>query len=252
MRVLIGLVVVSLATSVALFFKTRSQESRIAELEEAMGKPSPGAAKTGAERGSNAVDSRDMESRLARLEAQLLKAQVNQKLAGAPGKSGVMNPYGEGPEKLVATEGQAAKQSDVLEVLESYDPQVRDRLKAVIQEEQDRLRDERWEMRNQRWAERTQKQIADFSEKAGLSAEQSAEISTLLNSERDQISALFQNARQDMSFGEARNKARELRENNDAKAKEILDEGQYTAFMDMRAESGFGGGRGRRTNRNQN
>jgi hypothetical protein len=229
-----------------------SQVKRIAELETQVAEGGSSAGSPGQEIKGAQTQSRDLESRVARLEAQVLKGQVNTALASNrhPNQAGQM-PAG-GPEKLLATPGQKAESAQILEVLESYDPQVRDRLKAVIQEEQDRLRDERWEMRNQRWQERTEKQISEFSENAKLSAQQSAEISTLLTSEREQISALFQQARQDMSFGEARQKARDLRDENDAKAKEILDEDQITAFMEMREESGFGRGSSRRQSRNQN
>jgi hypothetical protein len=255
MKLLIGLVVGSLAISGGLLVRTLQQGTRITELEEALGKSPARPRSSQAQGDENALDQNDLEGRLSRPEARLTQMQVRGVMNRGPAGGAGVGAEGSGPEKIVDAEGQVPEKGNVLEVLESYDPEVRDRLRAVIQEEQDQIREQRWETRNQRWKERTQKEIRDFAAKANLSAAQSAEISTLLDTERDTISGIFQKARQDMSFREAREKVSALREENDAKAKEILDEEQHAPFMEMREESsmGFGAGRGRnRRQRNPN
>ncbi|MEE8409300.1 MAG: hypothetical protein V3T05_06830, partial [Myxococcota bacterium] len=72
----------------------------------------------------------------------------------------------------------------VMEALESFNPQIGDRLRAVIQEEQERLRDEAREERRERWDERTKERLAKLADDVSLSPHQLSSLTEWLSLER--------------------------------------------------------------------
>ena len=54
--------------------------------------------------------------------------------------------------------------------------------------------------------------------------------------ERERISETFRKAREDMSWGKAREEAERIREETDASAKSLLSEEDYTAWVQLREE----------------
>jgi hypothetical protein len=239
MRILIGLVVILGAACAGLFFTSMSQGKRIAELEAAMGKKSPSGSGTEEKGAVTAFNEKELESRVARLESQLLKAQVALRLAAEKGSD-------EELKKLVAAATDPSAQAgsgNVLDALESDDPEVRDRIKAVIREEQAMLREEERELRQLRRAERIDQKFDEFSTRVNLSEQQNKALSDLLSSEREKIRELRRKGREGDNGIDVRKEAQQLRSENDAKVKELLDDDQYEEFSKVREERGFGGGR---------
>lgn len=134
--------------------------------------------------------------------------------------------------------------SVVRSALESDDPELRDSLRKAIAEEQDTLREERWRERQQRREERTRERIGELAVEADLDATQEEQIEELLLAEIGEVSTLFRDARRDMNWGEARQKAEDLRAETDKKARDVLDEKQFEAYEKMRQDESQGFGRG--------
>jgi len=124
----------------------------------------------------------------------------------------------------------------VMEALESYNPQIRNRLKAVIEEEQDRIREETRHERRKRRDERARQQLAKLAEDADLSPTQVTFLTDRLSLERDLIAEIFREARADHSYGEASDKAQKIRAETDGEVQELLDDQQFTVYQGMREE----------------
>ena len=124
----------------------------------------------------------------------------------------------------------------VMEALESYNPEIRNRLKAVIQEEQDRIREETRQERRRRRDERAKEQLAKLAQDADLSPTQVTFLTDRLSLERDLISEIFREARADHSYGEASDKAQKIRAETDGEVQELLDDQQFTVYQAMREE----------------
>ncbi len=126
--------------------------------------------------------------------------------------------------------------ADLVEILDSDDPEVRDALSDVIRSEMDNHREDRRAERRARWDARTHELVNGFAEKHGLGDSQRQELVTALFDERAQISGWFEEARKDHTFGEAREKAHTLREETNDKVAENLSEEQGEAFRQLREE----------------
>jgi len=116
------------------------------------------------------------------------------------------------------------------------DPVVRTKLREVIAEEQGFAREERWQKRAEKRAERLRERIRALGDKTGMDLEVQERVADLLLVEQTEVSDLFRQAREDMSFPEARDKATEVRKETDAKAKDILDREEYAEYEKMREE----------------
>ena len=137
-------------------------------------------------------------------------------------------------EAAMAQNVQSAGGEQVLEVLESEDPEVRERLRDVIDDELHARRELRREERREQKKAHAEKMVQDLVTSHGISSSQAESLRGLLNDEHDQIRGFFEAARQDHSWGEARDKAQDLREENDAEASELLREDAYTAWQEQR------------------
>ncbi len=124
--------------------------------------------------------------------------------------------------------------------------EVEARIAEVVSEQLEQREEERWAKRSQRWATRQDEQVEALREHAGLSAEVSATLGTMLGAEREQIMALFKSGRDEMRWSEMRQKTDEIRAETDANVKALLDDEQYEAYEAMRAEERGRWGRGRR------
>ena len=225
-------------------YRIWSQGQQIDALTQALhGGPSADAA------GDPKKSNGDLIDRVRALETQVRLLRARTGLAGSPvvaGEHGGSMPRGVDPTNPSDSDALFDDaENAVMEALESYNPQIRDRLRAVVQEEQEQLREERMQQRRERWEERSRERLAALAQGASLSSDQHATLGEWLNRERDQITELFAQARRDFSFGEARDKAVEIREETDAQVRELLDEDQLTAYQAMRTEEvnrrfGFG------------
>ncbi len=137
----------------------------------------------------------------------------------------------------------------VEDVLDSDDPEVRDKLRTVIAEEQEKLRDTRWTQRLERRKARTTERIREFADEHKLDAVQTEQLEELITKEVDVVGEIFRDARRDMNFEDAREMVGIVRGETDKEAEGILDGEALEAYQTMRAEEaerfGGGGGRGR-------
>ena len=122
----------------------------------------------------------------------------------------------------------------VLEVLESENPEVRERLRDVIDDELHARREQRREERREQKKANAEQMVQDLVTNHEISSDQADSLRGLLNDEHDQIRGFFEAARQDHSWGEARDKAQDLREENDAEASELLSQDAYSAWQEQR------------------
>ena len=122
----------------------------------------------------------------------------------------------------------------VLEVLESENPEVRERLRDVIDDELHARREQRREERREQKKANAEQMVQDLVTNHGISSSQAGSLRDLLSDEHDQIRSFFEAARQDHSWGEARDKAQDLREENDTEASELLGEDAYNAWQEQR------------------
>jgi hypothetical protein len=124
----------------------------------------------------------------------------------------------------------------VMALLDSENPQIHERLRAVVQEEQQRLSDERRDQWQARAAERSRGRVTELAARVGLSDKQTDWLNDTLDAEREQLSDLFAQAREDQNFADMRGKATQLRAATDASVKAQLKDDQFAAYTDMRAE----------------
>ena len=176
----------------------------------------------------------DLEDRFAELEARLTSAHQPRDKAPQKPKPAIA---GLAKRQEATQEAEAERQSAVLEALESYNPQIRDRFRALVQEEQDVLRKERQAQRREQWSARLRDRIDKMARAAKLSSSQSAQIFTLVQSEHDQVVVAFRKARQDGSWGQAHKTGRKLRKETDETVRALVDDDeQYAAYEELRAE----------------
>jgi len=124
----------------------------------------------------------------------------------------------------------------VLEVLESGDPEVRERLRDVIDDELTTRREQRREDRRAQRTAQAEQMVMDLVNEYGVPSGQAQTLRDLLADEHDQIREFFQTARQDHTWGEARDKAQDLREENDGEVGELLSDEAFEGWQTKREE----------------
>lgn len=125
---------------------------------------------------------------------------------------------------------------DLASSLESPDPEVRERVSSLVREEMEAASEERWDQRRKRRTERIEQALTDFASAQSLTPADQDSLTDLWTDEREQIGDLFRKAREDMSWGKARQEAEALREETDASVKAMLSEENYAAWVQMREE----------------
>jgi len=177
-----------------------------------------------------------LSARVETLEGQM-QAMKKRKRRGHRGQRALADEGGTAPIRMgaaMARSVQSAGGEQVLEVLESEDPEVRERLRDVIDDELHARRERRREERRERKKAQAEQMVQDLVSGHGISTSQAESLRDLISDEHDQIRSFFEAARQDHSWGEARDKAQDLREENDAEASELLDEDAYNAWQEQR------------------
>jgi hypothetical protein len=167
--------------------------------------------------------------------AALMPREVDMPAPGAPAPGG--DPID--PEALVA------------EGLASDAPEVQEQLRAAVSAELERERDERWQRRSERWKEDARERLTALADEVALDETEVVKIGSMLDAERDEISALFRTARQDGTFREARREAVAARERTDENVRALLDDDKYDGWQKMREREREDTGWLRRRNRNQ-
>jgi hypothetical protein len=209
------------------------QQRQIRELTQLVGEPAREAGSTA----SAAAPPVALVTRVRQLEAQLggqrppvrverparaLRRYAPRAEAGAP----MAGPAAAAPSSPGA----------VMDLLESDDPVLRERFRAVLQEEQQNLFEERREQQQARQAERSHERVKQLAARAQLSEQQLNWVNDTLDAEREQVSDVFAKAREDQNFPEARDKVRQIRAATDEQVKAQLKGDQFSAYQDMRDE----------------
>jgi len=177
-----------------------------------------------------------LSARVETLEAQV-QAMKKRKRRPHRGQRGLADGANTAPMRMgaaMARSVESAGGEQVLEVLESEDPEVRDRLRDVIDDELHARRERRREERREQKKAQAEQMVQDLVTSHGISSSQAESLRDLLSDEHDQIRSFFEAARQDHSWGEARDKAQDLREENDTEASELLSEDAYNAWQEQR------------------
>lgn len=137
-----------------------------------------------------------------------------------------------GPAVPVTEPGQAPN----VEAAALDDPEVRTKLREVISEEQQVLREQRWAERQERREAQIRERVRELAANNHVDGATSLQLEDLLVTEQAEISDLFRAAREDGSWGEMREKATGIRAETDEEAELLLDAEQYAQYKAMRAE----------------
>lgn len=209
------------------------QQRQIRDLTKLVGEPVHEASKTG----SAAAAPVALETRVRHLEAQLdapARAGRVERRARPPQR--VEAPAAPGAPMVVPAAAPPSSPGALMDLLESDDPVLRERFRAVLQEEQQNLFEERREQQQARQAERAHERVTRLAARVQLSEQQVNWLNDALDAERDQVSDAFAKAREDQNFPEARDKAAQIRAATDEQVKAQLKGDQFSAYQDMREE----------------
>ena len=133
--------------------------------------------------------------------------------------------------RVAVTHDEVARiESAVLSLLEADRPELREKLRAVVQEQQQSLEQEQREERRERWAARHQARLLELGNEIGLTAEQQASILHITLATRDQIRDVRQSAQTPEAINEAREKSQALREQSEAQIRALMKPDQYEAY----------------------
>ena len=221
-----------------------NQHFRIADLESQLGVTGE-THKSGvavAHAADTAVTTEEVLGRLGAVERRVGALQRQLALGAAPADSvhGAIEPWGEegaDDEREPTDESINPELEAVLDGDELGPEEKRERLRDIIREEQQAAFKEH---RNERWKRRQERQDADlrdFAERAEISDSQLEDMMSFINQGREQVRSLFDAAHAgDLDYREARDSARGLREQIDIQIKDVLDEEQYTAYIEYREE----------------
>lgn len=134
------------------------------------------------------------------------------------------------PRVAVTHDEVARVESAVLSLLEADRPELREKLRAVVQEQQQSLEQERREEQRERWVTRRQARLLEVGTEIGLSAEQQESILHITLATRDQIRDIRQSAQTPEAINAAREKSRALREQSEAQIRAQMKPEQYEAY----------------------
>ncbi|HMI91885.1 MAG TPA: hypothetical protein VK509_11005, partial [Polyangiales bacterium] len=134
------------------------------------------------------------------------------------------------PRVALSPQEVAHVESAVLTLLESDRPELRAKLRAVVQEQQQTLEQEQREQRRERWITRQEARLLEVGGEVGLTAEQRKAMMVIMLGTRDQLTDMRQSAETPEAIAQTRPKMRELREQSDAQLRELLQPAQYEAY----------------------
>jgi hypothetical protein len=134
------------------------------------------------------------------------------------------------PRVALAQSEIARVESAVLTLLEADRPELRAKLRAVVQEQQQTLEQEQREQRRERWITRQEARLLEIGSEVGLSAEQRKAMMTIMLGTRDQLTDMRQSAETPEAIAQTRAKMRELRAQSEAQIRELLKPEQYEAY----------------------
>jgi hypothetical protein len=134
------------------------------------------------------------------------------------------------PRASVSVDEVARVESAVLSLLEADRPELREKLRAVVQEHQESAERERQEQRRERWVARTEARLSQLTGDAALSAVERESVVAIMLGTRDQIAELRRSAETPEAILKAREQVRGLRQDADAQLRKLLGDARYEAF----------------------
>ncbi|MBN2360202.1 MAG: hypothetical protein JXR83_12190 [Deltaproteobacteria bacterium] len=183
-------------------------------------------------------DADDAESRMAALERTVasLARRMTALESGRPAQAGA----GTRPGAAAADDALAALRSDVDALLtgSAIDTEAgQKRFQQLVRVAQDELFAERMQEHEAERARERADRITRLAEEANLSAQQTQDLTRLLDDERDQRRALRDNVRAgDRPRAEVFAEFQAIEQKTDEGARKLLDDDQYTRYQAMRQE----------------
>lgn len=113
---------------------------------------------------------------------------------------------------------------------------IAEKVREAVADEVEHREQQRWQKRLEKRTERARERVASFASKAGVSEDTKLRIEDLIVTEQAEISDIFQEARENYSFGEAREKVQTVRKETDETARAELDDDEYSEYTKMREE----------------
>lgn len=178
-----------------------------------------------------------LEARIRRLEKQMQTLVLaNEKLLGGAG-------IAQKPRRQTSTVGGALAdtQTEGSSEVPSEGSATQEKMSVLVADEIRKFEKQRWEDRRTRFAQAQEERLAELADAAGLTSTQKAKLSQMLAAEREEIGALVERARTDMSWRETRREARAVRARTDENASALLDEDQLEQYQNMRDEEPYAG-----------
>lgn len=151
-------------------------------------------------------------------------------VTGAPAIAPAAQPARVEPRVAVTHDEVARVESAVLSLLEADRPELREKLRAVVQEQQQNLEQEQREERRERWVARHQARLLELGKEIGLSDEQQESILHITLATRDQIRDIRQSAETPEAINAAREQGRALREQSETQIRALMKPDQYEAY----------------------
>jgi len=186
-------------------------------------------------------------------ELRALRTRVNEQVSGggapvaaapvyvpAPSRAAGAQPEPEQPAaaarpvaapRVSVTQAEIAHvESAVLSLLEADRPELREKLRAVVQEQQRTLEQEQREERRERWVARREARLMEVGNEVGLTADQRQAVLHVMLATRDQIGDMRQSAQTPEAINATRAQARALREQSEAQVRGLMSASQYETF----------------------
>ena len=181
-----------------------------------------------------------LEERVAALEAELIVLRDALEARPRPHR-GRAGDDADGDRERARRVGRASVDAatgkeSLIEALDEGDPEVEERIGALVRDQLETEREERWDRRQERMEERSRERLTTLADDVGLDAAQVDVLHAALTAERDQIVPLFRAAREDGNWREAREKATVVRAATDEQVAESLDAEQLQGWQEMRDE----------------
>lgn len=151
--------------------------------------------------------------------------------AEAPGAAAGSGAVARSARRVPVTHDEVAHvESAVLSLLEADRPELRAKLRAVVQEQQQTFVEQQREERRERWATRLEARLLELGPEVGLTDDQRQALLHIMLATRDEISDVMQSAQTPQAINEGRSKARALQEQSDAQIRQLLKPEQYEAY----------------------
>jgi hypothetical protein len=158
----------------------------------------------------------------------------------APAPAALPEPGTEDPAQARAAEPRvpvtqaeiAHVESAVLSLLEADRPELREKLRGVVQEQQRTLEQQQREERRERWVTRREARLLEVGKDIGLNAEQQQAVLHIMLATRDQVSDMRQSAQTPEAINGVREQARAVREQSEAQIRELMSTKQYESFSE--------------------